>query len=69
MSDRSDPEEFEEWPVWRRGLVAVGAVALGPLWLGGELVGPGGHVHWRQIVFGVIGTLLWGVLIFEVVLA
>jgi len=42
-------------------------IALGPLHFGGEMVGPAGGTDWRQWVAAVLGSLLWGAVIVEVV--
>ena len=34
-------------------------VLLGPLMFRGEIVGPTGHVAWRQLAAGLIGTMLY----------
>lgn len=34
-------------------------ILLGPLMFAGEIVGPTGHVAWRQLAAGFIGTALW----------
>jgi len=34
-------------------------ILLGPLMFRGEIVGPTGHIAWRQLAAGFIGTMLW----------
>jgi len=68
-----DEEPYNPGPLarlhdWLDGaLMLTGAwlcmVVLGPLLLRGELIGPAGHVHWRQILTGIVGTGLWASLV------
>lgn len=37
----------------------VFVVLLGPINFAGEIVGPGGHVAWRMLFAGFLGTVLW----------
>ena len=43
-------------------------VALGPLHFNGEMVGPTGATDWRQWGAALLGTVLWGAFIVEVLL-
>jgi hypothetical protein len=42
-------------------------IALGPLHFAGEMVGPAGGTSYRQWAAALLGSLLWGIVIVEVI--